>query len=324
MAKCGTCQDRCEQVFFDCDSCSHCYCVQCIYCQTGMTRLAACPEPNCTSTLVIKKVEPDPSQCAKHSKPVLSYCLDCMDFVCQECHKAKDHKIEFAPEAAAIAKKTLFQQLGSLKQEAIDLSIAVEEIRKTKSEIQYQEGSVKNDIKKSFEKMHAVIENRKQELLKENYLNVSQKLECLLKQENHLLTSYASVQRVTDITEQCLEKMTDVEIIRGHTEVQAQIRQVKELKKCLEPAEEADIVLEVNCVEDLDQFCKTKARIARIPIDAMKCTITGGGVISAEVNKMSEFSVTTKMSNAKPTRRSCTIECHLKSLARDSECPCQG
>ena len=84
----------------------------------------------------------------------------------------------------------------------------------------------------------------------------------------------------------------------------------------LAPVEEVDMGVEVSCAEDLKQLCLTKAKILQLPIDATKCMITGEGVESAEVNKMSEFRVVTGLSNGKPTKQP---RCHRMSFALASK-----
>ena len=71
--------------------------------------------------------------------------------------------------------------------------------------------------------------------------------------------------------------------------------------------------VEVSCAKDLKQLCLTKAKIMQLPIEAL---ITGEGIESAEVSKMSEFRVVTALSNGKPTKKPGVVECRLHSLAK--------
>ena len=60
-------------------------------------------------------------------------------------------------------------------------------------------------------------------------------------------------------------------------------------------------------------------------VEALKLlcpAITGEGVKSAEVNRMSEFRVVTALSNEKPNKQPGVVECRLHSLAKDSTTKC--
>ena len=67
--------------------------------------------------------------------------------------------------------------------------------------------------------------------------------------------------------------------------MQTEIRRIVERKvdeysrseKSLEPVEEADMGIEVGCVEDLQRLCRTKANITQHILDPTKCTVRGEG-----------------------------------------------
>ena len=107
--------------------------------------------------------------------------------------------------------------------------------------------------------------------------------------------------------------------------INREIEEQQKERKDLEPVEEVDLGVEVNCAEELKQLCQTRAKITRLPIDAAKCTVRGEGLKSAEVNKQSqfEFEVLPLLSNGRPTKRSCVVACSLKTLADDTVTQCQ-
>jgi hypothetical protein len=73
---------------------------------------------------------------------------------------------------------------------------------------------------------------------------------------------------VIDYTEHCVEHSADDEIMCMHTEIQSRIsREIEEQQnegKCLEPVEEVDLGVEVNCAEDLKQLCQTRANLPTV------------------------------------------------------------
>ena len=126
-----------------------------------------------------------------------------------------------------------------------------------------------------------------------------------------------------EYTEQCLEHSPNDKVVCMRVEMQSRIeREIQEQKKegeNLAPVEEVDMGVEVSCAEDLKQLCLAKAKIIQFAIEH---AITGKGVKSAEVSKISEFRVVTALSNGNPTKQPGVVECHLHSLAKDSTTKC--
>ena len=154
-------------------------------------------------------------------------------------------------------------------------------------------------------------------------LRESSRRKSISGQEKSLSTAYASAQSVIEYTEQCLEHSPNDKVVCMRVEMQSRIdREIQEQQKegeNLAPVEEADMGVEVSCAEDLKQLCLTKAKIMQLAIEH---AVTGEGVKSAVVSKMSEFRVVTALSNGKPTKQPGIVECRLHSLAKDSTTKC--
>ena len=261
--------------------------------------------------------------CKEHDQPMNMYCFDCSSLICPHCtikaHFCHNH--EFIKKAAPQMKKKLIQQLEPLKEAQANFLHAVEAIQTTKYQIEAQRNSVTNDIEESFKELQRIIESRKQELLKKATMKVTKKLEHLSVQEESLSTDCAVVQSVIEYTEQSVEHSAEDEIMCMHAELESRIdREIEEhcKGKSLDPVEEVDIGVEVSCAEDLKQLCQTKARITRFQVDSTKSIISGKGVMTAEINKMAEFFLKTKLTNGRDTKRKCDVVCHLKSLVNES------
>ena len=221
-------------------------------------------------------------------------------------------------------KKKFIEDLYPLEEVKVSLSHAVKEIQSTQSEIEAQGDSVNNKLESLFEHLYKIIEQRKQELLKEVVTKVTQKLNRLSVQEKKLSTECAVIQSVIEYAQQCVKHSADDEFMCMHAEIKSQIeREVKEHCKegrSLEPVEEVDIGVEVSCAEELKELCQTKARITQIPIE---CKVEGEGVKTAEINKLSELSVIIKLSNGKNVKQKYGVDCHLKTLANGSTVKCK-
>ena len=124
--------------------------------------------------------------------------------------------------------------------------------------------------------MREALYQHEQQLLKEIESNVKQKTELLSQQEKGLSMACAGAQSVIDYTEHFMEHSSDAEIMCMHAEMQSriatEIQRQQEEGKALEPVEEADLAVEVSCLQELKQLCQTKAILTRLPIQASKCS----------------------------------------------------
>ena len=327
-AKCEMCsmakaEDFCRQcVMFICEECKRQHSIMKVFAGHKISSLDELKEGG-TKEIVVQ--EPPLQVCKEHEEPMKIYCFDCNCLICRDCtinitdHFGHNHK--FIKKAAPEMKKSFLQQLKLLKDAKLSLSRVTKEVQSTQFEVKAQGDAVTNTIKSSFELFSQIIKNREQELLKEVERKVMHKMQSLSSQEKSLSTECALLQSVIDYVEQCLEHSADDEIMCMHTEIENLIyREYIKEGSSLEPVEEVDIGVEVSCAEDLMQLCQTKARITQLPIDS---TLIGEGVKTAEFNKTSDFSVTTKLANGKQTKQTCVIDCHLKSLVNDSTIKCE-
>ena len=331
-AKCEMCLEDKAEAF--CRQCTKFICADCVKSHKKMKKvfpghkistLEELKEGGAEEILI---QEPSHEACKVHDQPKNIFCYDCDILICRDC-TIKDHlghNHEFVKVAGPETKEMLIRQLEPLRKSQRSLSCAIKEIQTTIAEVEDQGGSVANTIKCSCAELHAIIDNHQESLLTKAAMRVQQKVKHLSGQGKSLSTAYASVQSVIEYTEQCLEHSPNDKVVCMRVEMQSRIdREIQEQQKegeNLAPVEEVDMGVEVSCVEDLKQLCLTKAKIMQLPIDATKCLITGEGVVSAEVNKVSEFRVVTALSNGKPTKQPGVVECRLHSLAKDSTTKC--
>ena len=333
-AKCEMCSEDKAEAF--CRQCAKFMCADCAKSHLKMKKaypghkvstLDELREGGAEDIVVIK--EPSFQSCGIHEQPMTIYCSDCKSLICRDCtiKLHRDHDHEFVKVAAPQIKQKLLQQLDPLRESCSNMLHAVDGVHTTISEVEDQGKSVTKQIKSSFAELRNIIDYREQELLTETATKVKLKCKHLSEQGKGLSIACASVESVIDYTEHCVEHSADDDIMCMHTEIQSRItREIEEKqkeRKDLEPVEEVDLGVEVNCAEDLKQFFQTKAKITRLPIDAV--TVIGEGAGSAEVNKASQyhFQLFPKLSNGRATKQACVIACSLKSLADDTITQCQ-
>ena len=279
-------------------------------------------------TREIATKEPPTKKCDVHEEPLIIFCSDCDLLICHLCtvKTHRSHDFEFCKMAAPDTRKKLLGNLSPLKAAVGSLSTAIGDIQDTKQEVEVQGKSVADTIHTSFAQLQLVLQQCKQQLLHEAASRVEEKIDKLSAQEKKLTLANAQVQSVIDYTERFVSECSANEVMNMQTEIRRRIeREVEEYsksEKSLEPLEEADTGVEVECVEDLQRLCQTKANITRLAVDPAKCTVRGEGRETAEVSKTAEVTLTTKLTNSKTTRRIVAVVSELKSLRDGSVVKC--
>ena len=261
--------------------------------------------------------EPPIEMCTIHKQPFIIFCSDCEKLICQHC-TLKDHlghNYEFTNVAVTGVKTKLLEDIQSIKNQQTELTDAIEKVHATAVEVETQKESAINNLHTSFKELHDILERREQELVEGATTIAQLTLQKLSQQEKTLSLASAELQSVVDYTERCVSLSTDNELVSMDTEIgktiQQKIQEHSKSGRSLEPVEEADIAVEVTCAEALQQLCLTQANITPY-IDPAKCTVDL--TAPAKVGKPYVGTVTTRLSNGKPSNRKCKVTCHIKSL----------
>ena len=203
------------------------------------------------------------------------------------------------------------ESLKPLREVEDSLSRVLEEVSNTEHEVEAQGDSVANTIESSFEKLHTILETRKQQLLEEAGRRVREKMVKLKGQEENLSIASAEIRSVIDYTEQCVRLCSDDEVMSMHTEISQRIKdEVEEHDKPgnrLEPVEEADMGVEVGCAEAFQLLCK-KAKI----------TPSADYIVVKNIPSMAEVNKEIKMEVVNTIKKSfkfdLNLQCQIKRL----------
>ena len=268
--------------------------------------------------------EPSPAKCLVHQELLKVYCFDCDLLICRDCtvKDHRDHNFEFTAVVAPKTKEDLMKELEPLRKVVGGLSLAVEEVRTTKQDIEVQGGYVANTIHASFNELFQIMERRKHEMLEEAGRLVREKVDKLTVQEKNLSLAVAEVQSVVDYTERCVSHCTDNEVMSTHAEIRRRIEQETEEHskpgRIKEPVVEADMGVEVR-LEDLQQLSQTKAKITRLAIEGI---MKGEGMKRAEVHQTADITLTVRLSNNEIPTRKVMVTGQLKSIYDESVITC--
>ena len=266
--------------------------------------------------------EPPIKKCHTHEEPLMIYCFDCNSLICRDCTVTahRDHNFEFSKVAAPITKKKLLEELGPLRELSASLSRAVEEVQTTKQNVAAQGEAVANSIQTSFDELHKILENRKQELLHKAEVIVQEKSDKLLMQEKNLSLAKTEVQSVLDYTAGFVSHCSDNEVMSMQAEIMSQINHEIEghgkTDRSVEPVEEADMGLEVRFAEDLQQLCH-QAKITTLPI---VCTVDIAPV--NQVQSLCEATLIATFSNNYSLKKKIDVKSYIKSLSNEDVISC--
>ena len=159
-------------------------------------------------------------------------------------------------------------------------------------------------------------------MLEEASSLVKGKLDALSVQEKGIDMASGMIQSLVDFVERNIENATEEELMDIHTQLLNRIDE--ETKKHqqssgeLEPVEEADIVVEVRCAEELRKLCREKAIVMKSPLDPAKSTVKGDGIKSAEINKSSKVTLHTISPNGKPHKKPVVVKAKLTTISSGS------
>ena len=244
--------------------------------------------------ILIKK--PPPPTCKDHDEQMKIYCFDCNRLICRDCTMIdhKEHKYDFVKKAAPKTKDKLTENLVPLKEIQVSLQGATHTVKSTKTDVEAQGASVANTIKRSFDELHQIIEQRKRELLEKAASVTKGKLDRLSVQEKGFEMASGTIQSLVDFVEQNIENATEEELMSIHMQVLNRINEKTRKHKCssaeLEPVEKANMTVDVGCTKELKKVCQEKTNL-------LECSADGSGIKDAEVGKLAYVQVSCKSMN---------------------------
>ena len=215
-----------------------------------------------------------------------------------------------APEA----KEKLAEHLAPLKTILTNIYDATETVKSTKTDIESQSASEAATVDHLFGELHDIIEQRKQEIVIELSSITEFKLNRLSVQKKEFEMSSSVIQSLVDFVERNITNATDEELLTIRTQmfnrIDEETRKYPQSTPSLEPVEEVDIVVEVECAEETRRICHTSAR----PIQGIECGVEDLGITnSAEVGQPATFTVSCLLPGGKPSARSLVIVAKLTS-----------
>ena len=215
------------------------------------------------------ELPPPIATCSVHDELMKIYCYDCCVMICRDCTVVdhKGHKYEFVKKVAPEIKVKLTRELAPLKMAHSSLSSALESVESSKANVESSGVAIAASIKKSFQMLHDIIEERKLELLMQATKTVNSKIDQLRVQEKEIQTIAGTVLNVVEFVERSIGNMSEEELVTTHERILRQISEEEKRQRAimtvlnLKPVEEADFVFDMNCAEGLKRLLREEAAV---------------------------------------------------------------
>ena len=263
-------------------------------------------------------------KCKHHEEPLVLYCFSCSSLICRDC-TVKDHRhhnFEFCKKAVINTKQDILVKTKPLKQHKTDFDAAIKEVQAMTAELELHESTMSNSIRVSFKKLHEFLNQREKELFKEVTQLTKKKKQYLSAQEKALTLAGAEVQSIMDFTEGFVDHCTDSEVVNMQSEIMNKLNWKSDRK--LEPVEEVDFSVKINCDEIRREF-RRQAAVIELPADPSKCSVSFiGGFWQFMFDKKTTAKLTVRRSNGSVVKKRCKVAGILKANSMKETCAVDG
>ena len=266
-----------------------------------------------TIQLPIKKAPT--SACQEHGGELLKlYCFECEQLICRDCTLVDHagHKYKFVKSVADAFREEVLSSLVPLRDTHVNITTAIARIEVSKKEIRDQGTNITANITRSFEELHAILNNHEQVLLQQAWEVVGRKVGVLNKQQEDLQLALATLNSLVGFIERTAENASDEEFISMKQQMTSRVQEVSKKYKDtkLIVNEVANTFVAVPPSTNLAELCK-KSCVCAAEVD-------GPGLKSAIIKQMSKFTVRTHDTHRQSTPVQQNVSAELKSLVDGS------
>ena len=247
-------------------------------------------------------------KCAEHDQVMKLFCFDCNQLICGDCTiiDHSGHKFNFLKKCAPDIRKTLRESLIPLQKVHANIARAEGSLVAEEAKIDVQKNEVCKSIEESFDKLKALLDQRKAELVKKATALAQEKKEKLCVQKKGFGIAQTEIQLLVDVIERNIESTSDQDLMSTQTQLKAQIEE--------EEKRQGQLPLELTAIADI--ACKPPS--SNTLSDDLGSVFTQPtpallhGIESCEVGSAMDVCVFA------PTATLCDISAELKCVANPS------
>jgi DNA-binding beta-propeller fold protein YncE len=271
-------------------------------------------------TIIAARSAPPPI-CKVHDEQAKIYCYDCKTLICRDCvvKDHRDHEYEFVKKASPETKKKLMEHLTPLCEIQAGIQGAVRNVEGAKANIIAMDKSMTTSIKQSFQELRDILDKREKELLAETAATVEKKMTNLTVQQKKLEMSSGTIQSLVEFVERSVENATDEELMTIHTQMMTRISEETEKQRLnnleLDPVEEADREVTIDCASELIKLCQQNAKMAFAPVNVAIENI------DTSVDETSKVEMCLTYQNGRPAKKMQNMKVVLTSKVDGSRVP---
>ena len=257
--------------------------------------------------------KPPTSTCQKHDGELQKFfCSNCEQLICRDCGLVDHagHRLVSVKDVAAAFREEALASLLPLRDTHATITTAVTRVEDTKKNITDQGADIATTITRSFDQLKAILEDRKQVLLRQVREVVGRKVCALDRQHEDLRLAQATLNSLVGFVEKTSENASDEEFISMKQQMTSRVQEVTRKYQDMElsPKELADTFVAVPPPASLEELCK-KSCVAEVD---------GLGLKSATTKQVAKFTVRTLDTHGKPPPPQQHVSAELKSLVDGS------
>ena len=185
------------------------------------------------------------SKCSEHDKSLKIFCFDCDRLICRDCTiiDHNGHNFNFLKKCAPESRKTLRDSLAPLQKVQVDIVGAEKTLISEEAKVDMQKNEIFKNIKASFNKLKAFLEQREAELVKKASTLAQEKKDALAAQQKRFQVAQTEMQLVVELVERNIESTSDQDLMCIHTQLQTKMEEEEKRHQqlSLEPTATADI-----------------------------------------------------------------------------------
>ena len=249
-------------------------------------------------------------KCPEHDELMKIFCFDCNRLVCRDCilYDHREHKSDFVKKCASESRKTLRDSLAPLLKVQADIASAEKALVAEKTLVSTQKEEVCKSIQRSFDKLRALLDQRKAELVRQANKLAQSKEDALTVQIKGLQITKTEIQSLVEFVERNVENTSDQDLMSICTQLQTKMEEGEKhhRKMSLKPVTTADVVCNLPSLD-------------AVPRELGAVFTEECASLSVEVPKLFSVGEPTQFSVKVPQTIGTNVQVQLKSLV-DPHC----
>ena len=249
-------------------------------------------------------------KCPEHDEQMKIFCFDCYRLVCRDCvlYDHREHKSDFVKKCASESRKTLRESLAPLRGVRANIADAEKAIVAEKNAVISQNNVVRASIQQCFDKLKALLDQRKAELVRQANKLAQGKEDVLTAQAKDLQIAQTEIQSLVEFVERNIENTSDQDLMSIRTQLQTKMKDGEKhhRKTTLKPATTSDVVC---ALPSLDAIPRDLGAVFTEKIASF---------IRVDPPKVCSVGEPTQFSLKVPQSIGCSVQVQLKSLVDPS------